>query len=292
LRRDPAYLDVGRYRYPRPNRMSTTLPNSDVSTLKSQLQTTWMSGDYDRFSRYLEDGALEFFQRLKIPRGASLLDVACGSGQLALIAAREGVRSTGVDFAPNWIERARTRAREQHLDAVFCEGDAEALGFPDGSFDVVASVIGAMFAPRPELVAAEMARVCGPGGTVAMVNWTQQGFVGQMFKAMCKHSVFPAMTSPLLWGDEGTVSERLGPHVSRLRMTRRLYTFEYPFPPASVVEFFRENFGPVVRAFAMLDGQRRRALRAELDALWTRHNQCTRGGTRVESEYLEVIATR
>src|SRR6266545_4490125 len=175
---------------PRPNRMSATVPN-----LKSQLQTTWISGDSERFSRYLEDGALEFFQRLKIPRGASLLDVACGSGQLALIAAREGVRSTGVDFAPNWIERARARAKEQHLDAEFREGDAEALEFPDGSFDVVASVIGAMFAPRPELVASEMSRVCRTGGTIAMVNWTQQGFIGQMFKTMCKHSAFPAMTS-------------------------------------------------------------------------------------------------
>jgi len=113
-----------------------------------------------------------------------------------------------------------------------------------------------------------------------------------MFKSMCKYSVFPAMASPMLWGDEATVTERLGKHVARLRMTRRLYTFEYPFPPASVVEFFRENFGPVVHAFTVLDGQGRRALRAELDALWTRHNQCALGGTRVESEYLEVIASR
>ncbi len=251
-----------------------------------------MSGDYDRFSRYLEDGALEFFQRLKIPRGARLLDVACGSGQLALIAAREGVQATGVDFAPNWLDRARCRSKEQRLAADFREGDAGALPFPDASFDVVASVVGAMFAPQPELVAAEMARVCRPGGVIAMVNWTRQGFVGQMFKILCKHSVFPAMTSPLLWGNEAAVCDRLGPHVSYLRMTRRLYSFEFPFPPASVVEFFRENFGPVVHTFAVLDGQQRRALRTELEALWIRHNGCVRGGTRVESEYLEVVATR
>jgi SAM-dependent methyltransferase len=269
--------------------MSSTVPLPDIN---SQIQQTWMSGDYDRFSRYLEDGALEFFQRLKVRRRSRLLDVACGSGQLALIAAREGIHSTGVDFAPNWIERARSRAKERQLAADFCTADAQSLPFPDASFDVVASVIGAAFAPQPALVAAEMARVCRPKGVIAMVNWTPNSFVGQMFKTLSRHSALPAMISPLEWGDEAIVAERLGARVSRLRMTRRLYTFEYPFPPASVVEFFRENFGPVVQAFATLDGKQRRALRAELDTLWTRHNQCLRGCTRVESEYLEVVATR
>src|SRR5215475_3810033 len=105
---------------------------NDLNQMKSQLQQTWMSGDYDRFSRYLEDGAQEFFKRLQIPRGLRLLDVACGAGQLALIAAREGVKTTGVDIAPNWLERARARAKAEGLDLEFREGDAEALPFPDG----------------------------------------------------------------------------------------------------------------------------------------------------------------
>jgi ubiquinone/menaquinone biosynthesis C-methylase UbiE len=270
--------------------MIFTASDNDLPRLKSQLQETWMSGDYDRFSRYLEDGTQEFFQRLKVPRGARLLDVACGSGQLALIAAREGVKSTGVDIAPNWLDRARARSRAEGLEIDFREGDAEAIPFPDASFDVVATVSGSMFAPRPELVAAEMARVCRPGGVIAMVNWTPQGFIGEMFKTISRHALPPGVPSPLLWGEEGVVTERLGRRVSRLRMTRRLYTFDYPFPPASVVEFFRENYGPVVRAFANLDGKQRRALRADLDSLWTRHNLCCRGCTRVEAEYLEVVA--
>ena len=251
-----------------------------------------MSGDCDRFSRYLEDGAQEFFQRLEIPRGGRMLDVACGSGQLALIAAREGVEVTGVDIAPNWLNRARARALVEGLDVEFREGDAEALPFPDAAFDAVASISGSIFTPRPEAAAAEMARVCRPGGVIAMVNWTPQGFIGQMFKTIGRHALPPGMPSPLLWGEVGPVSRRMGPHVSRLRMTRRLYTFDYPFPPASVVEFFRENYGPVVRAFAVLDGGQRRTLRTELEALWTRHNECIRGCTRVQAEYLEVIATR
>jgi SAM-dependent methyltransferase len=219
-----------------------------------------------------------------------MLDVACGSGQLALIAARHGAKVTGIDIARNWLERARARARAEALDVDFQEGDAEALPFPDGTFDAVATVSGSMFAPRPEVVAAEMKRVCRPGGVIAMVNWTPQGFIGQMFKTIGKYVLPPGMPSPLLWGEEAIVSQRLGPHVARLRMTRRLYTFDYPFPPASVVEFFRENYGPMVCAFSALDGRQRRALRSDLDTLWTRHNLCTRGCTRVDAEYLEVIA--
>jgi ubiquinone/menaquinone biosynthesis C-methylase UbiE len=139
-----------------------------------------MAGDYDRFSRFMESSAVEFLDRLSIPQGASLLDVACGSGQLALIAARRGVQVTGVDIAANSILAARQRAQAEALPARFDEGDAEALPYADASFDVVASIFGAMFAPRPDLVAQELVRVCRPGGTIAMANWTKTGFIGQM----------------------------------------------------------------------------------------------------------------
>ena len=119
------------------------------------------------------------------------------------------------------------------------EGDAEALPFDDASFDVVASVVGAMFAPRPELVAKEMLRVCVPGGTIAMVNWTPQGFIGQMFKAVAKFIAPSGMPSPVLWGDETTVRERFGNGLSESPLVKRDYTFSYPFPPSEVVEFFR-----------------------------------------------------
>jgi ubiquinone/menaquinone biosynthesis C-methylase UbiE len=140
-----------------------------------------MAGDYDRFSHFMESSAVEFLNRVSIPSGASLLDVACGSGQLALVAARRGVRVTGVDIAVNSIRAARDRAQAEALPAQFDEGDAEALPYPDASFDVVASLFGAMFAPRPDLVAQELVRVCRPGGMIAMANWTKAGFIGQMF---------------------------------------------------------------------------------------------------------------
>src|SRR5262245_24526431 len=157
---------------------------AEIESLKSRLQKTWMAGDYDRFSRYMEDDARQYYERLEIPPGARLLDIGCGSGQLALMASREGFNTTGVDIAENLIERARERAGAENLNARFEVGDAEALPFPDASFDVVVSLIGAMFAPRPELVARELLRVCAPGGTIAMANWTTSGFVGQMFKAI------------------------------------------------------------------------------------------------------------
>jgi ubiquinone/menaquinone biosynthesis C-methylase UbiE len=264
----------------------------DVSSLKYKLRKTWMAGDYDRFSRYMEGEARSFYERLNVPAGARLLDVACGSGQVALMAAREGVRVTGVDIADNLIERARVRAAADGLNARFEIGDAEELPFPNASFDVVASLIGAMFAPRPELTARELLRVCVPGGTIAMGNWTAGGFVGKMFRTIARFIAPNGMPSPALWGEEPTVRERFGKHVSDLKMTRRMYTLDYPFTPAEVVEFYRVNYGPVNRAFALLDFEERESLQEELEALWSLHNRAQSGITVVEAEYLEVIATR
>jgi SAM-dependent methyltransferase len=166
--------------------------------------------DYDRFSRYMEQGARIFYEQLDVPAGCQLLDVACGSGQVALWAARYGVNVTGVDIAPNLVQRAQARAKAEGLNARFREGDAEALPFEDASFDVVTSLVGAMFAPRPELVARELLRVCSPGGTIAMGNWTREGFIGQMFKTFAKFIAPSGMPAPVLWGDEAVVRERLG----------------------------------------------------------------------------------
>jgi SAM-dependent methyltransferase len=265
---------------------------TQIQSLKLRLQNTWMAGDYDRFSRYMEDGARQYYERLEIPPGAKLLDVACGSGQLALMASREGFDSTGVDIAENLIERARERGAAEHLNARFEVADAEALPFPDASFDVVVSLIGAMFAPRPELVAREFLRVCVPGGVIAMANWTASGFIGQMFKTIAGFIAPASMPSPLLWGDEAIVRERLGVAVSRLNLSRRVYTFNYPFPPSEVVDVFRLYYGPANLAFASLDPAGQQALHRELVSLWSAHNRAKRGVTIVDAEYLDVVATR
>jgi len=267
-----------------------TLAN-ELDTLKSRLKATWMDGNYDYFSRYMASSAVQFLDRLAIEPGTNLLDVACGSGQLALVAARRGAKVTGVDIATNAILAARGRALAEGIYARFDEGDAEALPYQAGTFDVVASLFGAMFAPRPQLVVDEMVRVCRPGGIIAMGNWTREGFIGQMFKTFSRFIAPPGMPSPVLWGDENTVRQRFGPDVSSLRLTRINYRFDYPFSPAEVVEFFRQNYGPTTRAFASLGLPEQTALRAELVDLWTSHNQATDPArTIVDSEYLEVIA--
>lgn len=272
--------------------MSTNALSSEVDSLKARLKQTWMAGDYDRFSRYMEGGAREFYERLTIAPGSRLLDVGCGSGQLALMASKDGLDVTGADIASNLIERARARAQAEGLRVRFEEADAEALPFEDASFDVVVSLIAAMFAPRPDLVARELLRVCAPGGTIAMANWTPQGFVGQMFKAVSKFIAPSRMPSPVLWGDEATVRERLGKGLAELSVARRHYVLSYPFPPAEVVEFFRLYYGPTNQAFASLDVGGREKLRQELEDLWSAHNRAGAGCTTVLGEYLEVIGVR
>jgi len=267
-------------------------PNKEFTELKSKLKTTWMTGDYDTFSRYMQKDAEEFFKRLGIKPGARVLDVGCGAGQFALIAARNGADVTGCDISTNWLEKARARAAEEGLKVKFEEGDAEALPYGDGEFDVVASLIGAMFAPRPERVAAEMTRVCKPGGVIAMANWTPGGFIGQMFKTIAKHIAPSGMPSPVLWGDPATVRDRLKDGVTDVKLTPHFYHFVYPFPPETVVDFYRENYGPTSRAFASLDDSGKETLRNELAALWSGSNKATDGTTSVDAEYLEVIATR
>jgi SAM-dependent methyltransferase len=261
--------------------------------LKARLKATWMDGNYDYFSRFIESSAVEFADRIGVRRGDELLDVACGSGQLALVAARRGARVTGVDIASNSIEAARGRAVSEGFDARFDEGDAEELPYADASFDVVATIFGAMFAPRPEQVANEMLRVCRPGGKIAMANWTKEGFIGTMFATIGRYVPPPPMPSPLLWGSEGVVRDRFGAGTADLQMTRVDYRFDYPFSPAAVVEFFRQYYGPATRAFAALDEPERAQLRAELTELWASHNRSTEPDrTIVDGEYLEVIGTR
>jgi SAM-dependent methyltransferase len=269
-----------------------TETTNDVEELKTRLKTTWMTGDYDVFSRYLEKGAEQFFQRLGISPGTLVLDVACGAGQLALIAARAGAHVVACDIATNWLEKARRRAASEGLEIIFEEGDAEALPYVDGQFDAVASLVGAMFAPRPELVAAELTRVCRPGGIIAMANWTPGGFVGRMFKTISGHIAPSGMPAPVLWGNEAAVRDRFRKGIADLRCTRRVYHLEYPFPPDAVVDFYRVNYGPMSRAFASLDVKGQEALRRELIHLWSKYNYSDSDTTRVDAEYLEVIAIR
>jgi SAM-dependent methyltransferase len=267
--------------------------NPEMESLKTRLKSMWMTGDFGQIAKIIEASAEEFVARLAPKPGERWLDVACGSGNVALPAARAGAIVTGVDIATNLLEQARARAAAEGLSVQFDEGDAEKLPYDDASFDVVATMFGAMFAPRPELVAAELVRVCRPGGQIAMANWTPEGFIGQMFKATARHVPPPAtMPSPIKWGDEETVRERLRDGVTDLKLTRQMCQFTLPLSPAEVVETFRLYYGPTQRAFEALDVDGQAALRNDLERLWTENNQATDQTTHVDGEYLEVIATR
>jgi SAM-dependent methyltransferase len=267
-----------------------------MESLKSRLKGTWSAGDFGRIAKSYELGAADFMARVAVRPGQRVLDVACGTGNLAIPAARAGGKVTGVDIAPNLVAQARERAVAEGFNIRFEEGDAEALPYEDASFDVAVSMFGAMFAPRPELVASELLRVTRPGGLIAMANWIPSGFIGQMFKAIAALVPPPSiMPSPLLWGDEAKLRERFGAGISELRTTPRLIAFHFEgLGPAEVVAFWRQYYGPTQRAFEALASEpgKQQALQASLEELWSKQNQDGQGGTLVESEYLEVMAVR
>jgi ubiquinone/menaquinone biosynthesis C-methylase UbiE len=264
----------------------------EMTNLKARLKATWMSGNYDRIAQVIAAGGAEFISRLQIRPGSRVLDVACGTGNLSIPAAQAGAKVTGVDIAPNLLETARARAEAEGVEIQFDEGDAEALPYRDASFDEVVTMFGAMFAPQPHLVAAEFARVCRAGGRLAMANWTPEGFIGQFFKTIGQHVPPPPMPSPLLWGYEATVRERLGDSFTNLHLMRRDLIMVFPMTPPEAVEYFRAWYGPTQRAFAALDEAGQSALRRDLENLWTKHNIATDGATRIPCEYMEVVATR
>ena len=265
----------------------------EMEALKGKLRGMWIAGDFGEIAKSIADGAVEFAGRLDLKPGMHVLDVATGTGNLAVPAAKTGATVTGIDIAPNLIEQATARAEAEGVDARFEVGDAEDLPYEDGRFDVVMTMFGAMFAPRPDVTAAELIRVTKPGGLLAMANWTPEAFTGQMFKAGAKHvPPPPGMPSPVLWGSEDTVRDRLSQGISDLQLTRRKIIFTYPFGPAEVVEHFRKYFGPTQKQFEMLDEAGQAAMRADLVSLWEGANEATDGTTRVESEYLEVLARK
>lgn len=266
---------------------------TEMESLKARLRATWIAGDFGEIAKSFEIGSREFVGRLGLEKGSTVLDVACGTGNTAIPAARAGAVVTGIDIAPNLVEQAIARNDAEGLRAEFDVGDAEAMPYLDASFDVVLTMFGAMFTPRPDVAAAELKRVCRPGGLITMANWTPEGFIGQMFKATGKHVTPPAaMPSPLLWGTDEAVTERFAEGISGLAITRQTLFFTFPFGPVEAVEYFLLYYGPTRKAFESLDIAGQRALRSDLEFLWADYNQATDGTTKVESEYLDVRAIR
>ena len=267
-----------------------TSVSAEPDPLAVRVRATWTSGNFGRIARGYELGAAQFITRLGLEPGERVLDVATGTGNLAIPAARTGALVTGVDIAPNLVTQAKARAASEGLAMRLDVGDAEALPYADGEFDTAVSMFGLMFAARPERAASELLRVVRPGGRIAMANWTPTSFIGEMLRTTARYAPPAAgVPSPLLWGTEQCVRERLGDGLSALTLTRRIITFEFALDPKAVVNEFIQWYGPTLRAFASLDETAKAGLRRELETLWTDHNRATDGTTRVQSEYLEVM---
>jgi SAM-dependent methyltransferase len=264
-----------------------------LERVKQGMQAAWSAGDFGQVAKYTAAEGELFLSRLPIRAGMDVLDVACGTGNLAIPAARTGARVIGVDIAENLLVQARARAAGKNLNATFQYGDAEALQFPDASFDVVVSMYGAMFAPRPEVVARELVRVVRPGGLIAMANWTPEGFVGKSFAVTGRIAPPPVdLPKPVLWGMENIVKERFAAVGCAVETHRRHVHFKYPFPPKQVVEFFRQDFGPTQVAYSRLDDAGKATMNHEMEKLWTDHHDGPAGHSHVQAEYLEVRATK
>jgi SAM-dependent methyltransferase len=261
--------------------------------LTARARAIWSGADFLPIARSFAAGAAEFVARLELRPGESVLDVACGTGNLAIPAARAGARVSGVDIAPNLIAEAQLEARTTGLSIAFEVGDAEALPYRDGQFDTTVTMFGAMFAYRPAKAAAELVRVTRPGGRIAMANWTPGSVIGDLLRAHVAVVPPPAeVPSPLLWGDESTARTRFGDTLRDFTATRRTLDLRFSLPPAAVTELFASCYGPTVATLAAAGPEGRQQLRDALTHLFTEHNRATGTGTVISGEYLDVRAIR
>jgi SAM-dependent methyltransferase len=269
--------------------MTTSLA---LDGIKAKQQKTWASGDYGTVAALIHSTAEALVQAADLTAGSRVLDVATGTGNAAIAAARCRCEVVGVDYVPELMDRGRERAEAEHLAVTFVEGDAEALPSRDGEYDAVLSVFGVMFAPNQETVAAELTRVCRPGGTIALANWTPDGFIGQVFKAIGRHvPPPPGVRPPPEWGTEDRLRELFGDRVTDLRVTPREFVFRFT-SPQDWVDTFRATYGPTLKAFEALDADAGKLLYEDLAEVAGRFNVATDGTARIPSKYVEVVAYR
>jgi ubiquinone/menaquinone biosynthesis C-methylase UbiE len=262
----------------------------DLSAIKERQRRTWANGDYSTIASRIVLMAERLVESAGLRAGDAVLDVATGTGNAAIAAARCGCEVTGVDYVEALLERGRERAAAEGLSVTFNEGDAERLPFPDASFDAVLSCVGVMFTPDHEQAAAELVRVSRPGGTIALANWTPAGFVGEMFRTVAAHVPPPAgLRPPGLWGTEEHLQQLLADSVSELTITRREFVFRFR-SPTEFVEVFRDYYGPVRKAFDALSDRGRDRLSVDLAALADRHDREAGPSIAVPAEYVEAIA--
>ncbi len=265
----------------------------DFAAVKTRQKATWASGDYAVVGTTLQIVGETLCEAADLRAGERVLDVAAGNGNATLAAARRWCEVTSTDYVPALLERGRERAAAERLHGVdFQEADVEALPFDDAGFDAVLSTFGCMFAPNAPRVAAELLRVCRPGGRIAMANWTPDGFIGQVFKTVGKHVPPPAgVTSPALWGTRARMVELFGASAADIACETRQFMFRYR-SAEHMLEVFRSYYGPILKAFAALEGAAQHALAEDLVALMHRFDRGEGRGLVVASDYLEIVITR
>ncbi len=265
---------------------------SGLDAIRQRQQQTWATGDFSVVgASQLIVGEL-LCDAVELHAGQTVLDVATGSGNTALAAARRACHVTGIDFVPALLERGRERATAERLHITFLDGEAEKIPFPDASFDAVLSTFGAMFAPDPQRTADELVRVCRPGGKIGMANWTPEGMIGEMFHIVRQETPPPVnIDPPEHWGIESKLHERFGDRISSLTVTRRDALFLH-FTAQSWVEFMRTWFGPTIVTFRALSPERQEALTAAMVDLAIRHNQSGDETLLARGEYLEIVAVK
>jgi len=272
--------------------MDTQPQTPDLAAIKERQQRAWASGDYAVVGTTLLVVGELLCEAVDLRPGQKVLDVATGSGNTALAAARRFCEVTGIDYVPALLERGRERASAERLRVTFQEGDAENIPFPNASFDVVLSTIGTMFAPDQEKTASELLRVCRPGGKIGLVNWTPDGFIGEGLRVYARYlPPPPGLKPPVLWGTEEWLRELFGKDVTSLRVTRRTFFFRY----RSAEHYWnsmRTYNGPTIRAFQALDAAEQESLARELMELTHRFNRSGDETMVVPGDYLEVAAIR
>ena len=264
----------------------------DLAALKARQQTAWASGDYALIGTTLQLVGEQLAEACDLRTDERVLDVAAGNGNATLAAARRGCAVTSTDYVGSLLERGAERARAERFEVNFQIADVEALPFDDASFDAVLSTFGVMFAPDHARAAAEMARVCRPGGRIGMANWTPTSFIGQVFKLLGRQLPPPAgVQSPALWGTEAHLHALFGEQAANIQAQSRMFQFRYR-SAAHFLDVFKRWYGPVHKAFAALPADQAAALERDLTELLHSLNRAGPDTLIVPSEYLEIVITR
>jgi ubiquinone/menaquinone biosynthesis C-methylase UbiE len=264
----------------------------DLEALKARQRGTWASGDYAIVGTTLQIVGEELCEALDLRSGSKVLDVAAGNGNATLAAARRWCKVTSTDYVSSLLERGRIRAEAEGLEVTFREADAEALPFADATFDAVVSTFGVMFTPNQDKAAAELMRVCKPGGKIGLANWTPDGFIGQLFKTIGAYVPPPASAkSPALWGTRARMTEMFGTAASSIQVEPRTFAFRYR-SAQHFLDIFKMYYGPTLKAFAALDDDKRKGLENDILALISRMNRAEDGTMVVRGEYLEIVITK